>query len=209
MKTVGLSMALALGLGGCVSVIPQPPPPPTLYALQLADAQRPDRPLSATAAVVSVTEPDALQHLAGPDIVWQRFGTVAVMEQSAWADSAPRLLQSLLIDQLLADQSVQTVVRPGMAVRADLEVRWSIGAFQIEETEAGLNARFTATVHFVDTRTRMVIGTEQVDLVRPVPVRRRQTAAAELQSVARDGVQAIAGRIAEVAAQPRAASTSR
>jgi ABC-type uncharacterized transport system auxiliary subunit len=190
----------------CVAVLPEPPPPARIYRLTATDT--PTRAAVPVALVVAVAPPFATRMTAGTDIVWRRDGELAVMDRGAWDGAAVDLLQTLLVDTIDRSGAVRSAVRVGDGARADLEPRWDVERFEVEETGSSLTAHFAVNARVIDTRTRQVLEDYRTQTSAPIGDRSGRVAAAALEQAARAGAEALAVWV-NVQAQTMAASTSK
>jgi ABC-type uncharacterized transport system auxiliary subunit len=209
-----LLFAAALSaLGGCVRLLPDAPPPPRLYPLEAGQLPRADGPH--IAAVAAVAEPEGPQALMGDAIVWRRDGVIAFMSGGAWPGRTSDLLQAMVAETITRQGRLDAGVRRGAGVRADIEVRWDIIAFEVREEAGVLEARFAASVRIVSARTRALLAAEIVEIAEPLADRSGGAAANALARAARRGCARVAEMAADAALelqaqnQPSAASTSR
>lgn len=213
----------ALALSACVKLLPDPPAPPRLYPLEAGEVARVEG--EHVAAVAGVAEPEGPQALIGDSIVWRNDGTIAFMSNAAWPGRAADLLQAMLAETITRQGLLDAgVSNRGAGVRNDVEVRWDLSAFDIDESGGGLEARFIAHVRVVSTRDRKLLKAEIVEERERFADRSGREAVNALARAARRGCARIAlmtaeaarAAQAEVAAQaapavdqPRAASTKR
>jgi ABC-type uncharacterized transport system auxiliary subunit len=205
------ALAAASALAGC-SLIPKPPPAPRIFPLRAAVAPI-AAPTPAGAIVIAVPDPVVSTVLAGVDIVWARNGALGYMERGAWPSRTPTALQALLIETIDAQRVALSAVRSGEGARATAELRWQVTDFQVEESRAGLVARFRADVKLMDARTRIVVAAQTFEETEPFDARSAAVAASALAKAAqrasdRIGTWAV-GQAAVLPVQPSAASTSR
>lgn len=188
MRTITMLAAAAVA-AGC-SVLPDPPPAPRIYPLRAAvDAPRPPAPVSAR--VVAIGAPVLAAALAGTEIAWIKDGVIGYMERGVWPARTPDALQALLIETIDRQGLVAAVMRSGDGARVDAEVRWSVEDFQIVEDGAGLNARFSADINLMESRTRIIVASTRIELAEPVGERTAPQAAAALARVGQRAANAI------------------
>lgn len=209
--------ALATLLAAC-SIIPEPPPAPRIYPLRASvDLAAPSSAaVSPPALVIGVPEPAVSNVLLGEDVVWARNGVLGFMERAAWPSRTPIALQALVIETIDAQDRVLGAIRSGEGPRTDVELRWQVTDFQIDEQGGALKARFAANVKLMGGRSRVVFAARTVEVVEPVRARSGAAAAQALQSAAQKaaaeiGVWSAQEAIAQAnaTAQPSAASTNK
>ena len=198
---------LALASSACVSVLPEPPPPPRIYNLTVGPAPGGPQTLVASPAVIAVAMPGGPRALMGSEIAWRTDGVFRYVAGAEWAGRAPDLLQAVLADAVDGAGVVRAGVRSGAGVRADYEIAWDVTAFQVEEVDGVITARFAAVARLVDARTRALLAQTRVEEVRPVADRSQALATEALESATRDAVARIARELAPVAATSAAAAT--
>lgn len=206
MKTkVILSAIAALALGGCISILPDPPPAPYTYTMRAG----PVEPIAAAALpiVVSVGAPSMQRMAAGADIVWRTGPEVAVMEGVAWDNATPDLLQLLLAETLDRRGAFRAALRSGSGVRADLDVRWDVLAFEVVD-DGALAAVFSANVRLVDARSRVVIDSRRFERRAPIASRSGRLATAALERAAQEASLQIADWAAEKAPPPASSASA-
>jgi cholesterol transport system auxiliary component len=157
-------------------------------------------------AVIAVAMPGGPRALMGSDIAWRTNGVFRYVAGAEWAGRAPDMLQAALADAVDGAGVVRAGVRAGSGVRSDYEIAWDITAFQVEEEDGRINARFAAVARLVDARTRALLAQTRVDEVRPVADRSQALATEALESATRDAVARIARELAPVAATSMAAA---
>ena len=196
--------AMAAALAGCVSVLPEPPPPPRIYQLTAgpATAVGPQA-LTASSVVVAVALPGGPRALMGSEIAWSTDGVLRYVAGAEWAGRAPDLLQAALAEAVDGSGLVRAGVRSGAGVRADYEIAWDVTAFQVEEEDGAITARFAAVARLVDARTRLLVAQTRVDETWPVAARSQAEATQALESATRDAVSRIARELAAEAAEPQ------
>lgn len=192
--------ALAMTASACVSVLPDPPPPPRIYNLTAGPPLGGPQTLAPSPAVIAVAMPGGPRALMGSEIAWRTDGVFRYVAGAEWAGRAPDLLQAALADAVDGAGVVRAGVRSGSGVRADYEIAWDIAAFQVEEENGELTARFAAVARLVDARSRALLAQTRVDEVRPIPDRSQALATAALESATRDAVARIARDLAPIAA---------
>ena len=190
----------ALGLSGCVSLLPKPPPPSSIYSLRAGVVEKITG--EPKAVVLSVSEPSAPRSVAGADIVWRRGAEIAFMDKAAWDGAAPDLLQDLLLDVIDRRGGVRAVVRSGGGVRADVDVRWDVLTFEVVEDGSKLEADIVVAAKLVDLRTRTLTEGARFEAHAPISSRSGRIAAAAMERAARDVTLQIADWAAAKAVAP-------
>jgi len=210
-----VALVASLALGAC-SIIPEPPPAPRIYPLRAAAvAPAPVAAAAPALLVIGVPEPAVSKVLAGDDIVWARNGVLGFMERGAWPSRTPIALQALVVETIDAQDRVLGAIRSGEGPRSNVELRWQVTDFQIEEGGGALVARFAANVMLMDGRSREVFAARRIETQAPLRARSGAAAAQALQAAAQSAASEIGTWAADAAiahggdVQPSAASTSK
>ncbi len=173
-------MAMVVGLGACVSVLPEPETPSALYRFgptaEVAGLQL-DR-------NVLISQPEAPRVLAGVEIAARdEAGAVRIIKGVEWADRAPRLLQLTLLDMLNGD-GLGHALLPESGALADYHLSWRLAEFSLQGNTA------TASVEYIliDAKTRqaLVQTTASVDIDA-----RGSSASARAEAMAEAGRRAV------------------
>lgn len=150
------ALALAALAGGC-SVLPNTPNV-SLYTLQpepsTSAATSAATPVAAPGSRVdwrlTVSRPYASEPVNNPRIaVVPRTGELEVYPQAQWADTPPRLIGSLIIDDLIRSGRILGIDRSGAGLGADFELATTLRTFQVE-------IRDGAAVAVVRLRARLI-----------------------------------------------------
>lgn len=206
-----LVSGLGLIASACVSVFPEPQPPPRIYSLNAGPAdfgpqtqtvtQNQAQTLAVSPVVIGVALPGGPRALMGAEIAWRTDGVLRFVAGAEWASRAPDMLQAALAEAVDRAGTVRAGVRAGAGVRADYEIAWDVSAFQVEEEDGVVRARFAAVARLVDARTRVLLAQTRVEEVRPVAERSQALAAAALESATRDAVARIARELSPIAVE--------
>src|SRR5438105_2321256 len=182
----GLIAALLglLALADCGSLIGPSNPPPQIYRLN------PDVPLPAARPPVSwqlaVARPDTIQTLDTDRIALLRGAVMDYYADAQWNDSAPRLVQSLLVQAFDKSGSIQAATPGSAAIRTDLALSTELRNFEAQYDNAN-----AAPLVVVDIQAKLLDQRGQVI----ASLDSRQTARASQNSVA-SVVQAFDGAVA-------------
>ena len=198
-----LILAVALALGGCISLLPKAPPPPRTFMLSAGDVARGQG--APVDAVIAVAPPTGDRALLGTDMAWSTGDELAYVGHTQWSAHADDALQSMLVETLSRQGRFRAAGRTGETA-AQYEIRWEVLNFQVDN--ASMTARFRADVKLTQAPGRQVITQEIVEASAPVPGRSQTNAAAALTQVAREGAARIALFAADGAAQADAARTA-
>lgn len=198
---LALAPALSLTLGGCIHLLPPPPAPPQLYVLELADVQAlQGGPID---AVIAVSNPDGQRTELGTDVVWRSGDTLSYVAHTQWSGRAEDALQAMLAQTMARQGRFRAAVQSGGA-RADYEVRWNIGNFEVLENGPAITARFQADVSIVESASRRVLAARSFRTEAPVGSRSASIATQALARAAREASAEIGTFAAETAAAAEA-----
>ncbi len=148
--------ALMLGLGGCLSLLPEPMIPEALIALP---ADRAQAPADALEADVGVFPPDASRAYSGVDIAVADQQELVYLADVRWSDAAPRLLQGAVIDALSKAGGEGQVTSAQQGTRTDYDLRWRVVDLSVSKGVGPVKVVVDASV--VDSQTRRVVGQER------------------------------------------------
>jgi ABC-type uncharacterized transport system auxiliary subunit len=151
--SLALMLAPLLVLNACVSVLPEPQIPSALISLPSERAQAPADPLQAD---VAVYPPDATRAFSGADIAVRSDQELVYLGDVRWADAAPRLLQSAVVDALALAGGEGRAVPAQLAARVDYEVRWRIVDLSASRETGPVRAE--VEVSLLDSPTRRVVA---------------------------------------------------
>ena len=186
--------ALATFLGGCLSVLPEPQIPSALIALPADRAQAPADPLNAD---VSVYPPDSTRAFAGVDIAVRTDQEMVYLGDVRWVDSAPRLLQSAVVDSLAKAGGNGRAVTAQIGARVDYEVRWRIIDFSASRDTGPVRVEVAASL--LDALTRRMVAQETFSATAIPSDRAPRARAAALALAAQSVSDQVAGFVAKAA----------
>jgi len=127
--TIGLGLSLGLSLAGCVSVLPDPKPANKIYRLS---SDMMPVPKSSTAEAIRVDRPTANQVFSSNDIVvTTEAQTLSVIAQANWAETAPVIIQSAMIDALAESPEFIGLI-PTTGARTDTRLHLAIVNFEAQ-----------------------------------------------------------------------------
>jgi ABC-type uncharacterized transport system auxiliary subunit len=194
-----LILAAALGLGGCITLLPKQPPPPRTFMLSAGDVARADG--AAVDAVAAVARPTGEPALLGTDMVWSTGDEIAYVAHTQWSGHADDALRALLVETL-SRQGRFSGAAPSGEINAQYEIRWAVLSFQIDN--ASMTARFAADVRITKAPGRQIVAQQIISAEALVADRSQAVAAAALTQAARQGCARIAAFAADAAAQAEA-----
>jgi cholesterol transport system auxiliary component len=187
-------LALAAGLGGCLSVLPEPQIPSALIALPADRAQAPADPLQAD---VSVYPPDSTRAFAGVDIAVRTDQEMVYLGDVRWVDAAPRLLQNAVVDSLSKAGGSGRAVTAQIGARVDYEVRWRIIDFSASRDTGPV--RVEVAVSLLDALTRRMVAQDNFSATANPSDRAPRARAAALALAAQSVSDEVAGFVAKAA----------
>lgn len=172
----GGSLALALALAGCGSLLPaREGQPPALYQLTAAkDFEGGPR---ASNVQLTVNEPVAPRSLDIDRIaIKPSTYELKYLAHTRWSDRAPRMVQTLLIESFDNALAKGGVGRPGEGLHTDYMLTSELRNFEIDDAQAGRpNIAVRLSVKLLTSPGGRLVAAETFG--REVPSRGRSTAA--------------------------------
>lgn len=166
MKTLPRGLAvlfLALSLISCSGILPQGGPAPKLYTLTPAQDFPPDLPRLTQQLLVEV--PDASAALNTSSVALRR-DTISVdyFADVAWTDSAPEMVQNLLVNSFVRSGRATAVARETLALRGDFILRPELRHFEADyaNNEAIPTVRVEIGLMLVRMPDRTIVATHSV-----------------------------------------------
>jgi len=158
-----LSLTIAGGLTGCVSLLPEPSPAPTVYRLTVPQSLASNE--TTSSPVVNIEYPTSSRALGGTNIVLSPDGRRLTSAAGAsWAEAVPSMLRNSLIDTLARDGNIIGVIPKGstrVPYRLNTDIRRFEAVFDKGE-EAAPNVTVQINVALTDTQTRQLMGVETI-----------------------------------------------
>jgi ABC-type uncharacterized transport system auxiliary subunit len=202
MRLPAISLGLALALGGCVSVLPEPETPSALIALPPERAQTPADPLRAD---IAVYPPDASRAYAGVNIAVRDSQEMVYLGDVRWADAPARLLQGAVVDAL-ADASGEGRAAPAeLGARVDYDVRWRI--VELSASRETGPVKVEVEVSLLDSQTRRMVAQDMFEAAGSPASRTPRDRAAALALAAQSVANQVAAFVAKEA-EPKVAAPS-
>jgi cholesterol transport system auxiliary component len=170
---LGGAVAALLALSACNSLIGPSNPSQQIYRLappMSSQASGPPVPWQ-----IAVARPDTTQTLDTNRIALLRGSVMDYYADAQWNDSAPRLVQSLLVEAFDRSGRVQAATRDSAGLRADVTL-----ASELRDFEAQYDNADAAPLVVVDVETKLLDQRGQVIASHDA----RQTARASQNSVA-------------------------
>jgi cholesterol transport system auxiliary component len=188
-----LASGAALGVASCSGLI-GPPPAPQLYVLH------PDFPPTADAPAVpwqlTVAVPVTPESLDTGRIALMRAPNVMdYYASSAWTDSVPQLVQSLLVEAFQRSGKIAAVGRDGQGIRSDCILQTEIRDFEAYYAVADAPPKVRVNI------AAALVGAPRREVLSTLQVRQEvQAAANNLPSITAAFTQATGAAIEEIVA---------
>jgi ABC-type uncharacterized transport system auxiliary subunit len=164
----------ALGLGACVSVLPEPVTPDALYRISAATNG------PSLNADIAIREPEAPRVMAGSALVSEdASGALRLIPGVEWAGPATRQFQLALVDSFSGDGAGAAVL-PETGVAAQFELASRFAAFGLQDGKAVCQV----TVDIINTRSRKLVASDNVFVSASAPSGRSSDRALSMKSVA-------------------------
>lgn len=152
----------ALGLSGCVNLLPETVPS-AIYRLSAPEAVA--RETGAELTLVQVDPPHAPRALSGTDIAILMDGRhIAFMSGAQWIAPAPRVMQTLMIDAMNAQHGEVMPARPEDGARVDYELRTELREFEaayLDGMQSAPTIRVRISARLIDERARNIAATQE------------------------------------------------
>jgi cholesterol transport system auxiliary component len=129
-----LALLVAVVLAGCGSILGPSVPPAPIYRLSPDMTTQPGQ---SVAWQLAVGRPDTTQTLDTDRIALLRGSVMDYYGDAQWNDSAPRLVQSLLVQAFDKSGRVQAATRDSASLRADLTLATELRDFEALYDTAG------------------------------------------------------------------------
>ncbi|HGI9957949.1 ABC-type transport auxiliary lipoprotein family protein [Pseudomonas aeruginosa] len=161
---VFMGLALMLGASAC-SVLPKPAALvtyklPSYRPIQIESSSH----HVAVLRTLRIYLPEGGRFLGSERIVIARpDGRLSAWQGVRWADPAPVLLRERLAEAFLREGQLATVVADNSTVAADLELRSTLNAFQLEHRDTGLFATVQLDAQLVDPVSRRIIASRRFE----------------------------------------------
>jgi cholesterol transport system auxiliary component len=166
-----LALFVAVVLAGCGSILGPSVPPAQIYRLSPDMTTQPGQ---SVAWQLAVGRPDTTQTLDTDRIALLRGSVMDYYGDAQWNDSAPRLVQSLLVQAFDKSGRVQAATRDSASLRADLTL-----ATELRDFEALYDAADAPPLVVIDIQAKLLDQRGQV----VASLDSRQTARATQNSI--------------------------
>lgn len=164
-----VTMTLVLGLSAC-SVLPKAAPMVTykLPDYHIAQAESTPRAVPGPGAL-RVYAPESSRVLDSERLfIAQPDGRLSAWQGVRWADPAPVLLRDRIVEAFMRDGRSTSVITDSTPMSADMELRSTLRAFQLEYrgTEAIAAVRVRLDVQLVDPAKRTAIASRRFEAIQ-------------------------------------------
>jgi len=199
-----VTMTLVLGLSAC-SVLPKAAPMVTykLPDYHIAQAESTPRAVPGPGAL-RVYAPESSRVLDSERLfIAQPDGRLSAWQGVRWADPAAVLLRDRIVEAFMRDGRSTSVITDSTPMSADMELRSTLRAFQLEYrgTEAIAAVRVRLDVQLVDPAKRTAIASRRFEAIQATGSKRE----ADVVSAFGVATDVLAGQIVEWAVQVGAA----
>lgn len=165
------------GLAGCSVALPGSGDPPRIYVLTPKSTFPEDIPSVDWQLLVEA--PLAAAGISSSRIALRRsLIELQYFARAAWTDSAPKMIQTLLIESFENSGKIVSVGRQAIGLRSDFILKTDLREFQAEYTdEDGLplpegappNIRIRVNSKLVRMPHRTIVGSKTIEFVVPAP----------------------------------------
>jgi ABC-type uncharacterized transport system auxiliary subunit len=146
-------LATTVMVSGCLSVLPEPFIPAALISLPADRAKAPAEPLKAD---VAVYVPETSRAFAGADIAVSDNQELVYLDQVRWADNAPGLMQTAVVNALTKSGGAGRAVPAQLGADVDFDVRWRIVDLSAGKETSPVRAQ--VQVSLMDSGTRRMVA---------------------------------------------------
>lgn len=193
-----VTMTLVLGLSAC-SVLPKAAPMVTykLPDYHIAQAESTPRAVPGPGAL-RVYAPESSRVLDSERLfIAQPDGRLSAWQGVRWADPAPVLLRDRIVEAFMRDGRSTSVITDSTPMSADMELRSTLRAFQLEYRGTEAIAAVRLDVQLVDPAKRTAIASRRFEAIQATGSKRE----ADVVSAFGVATDILAGQIVEWAVQ--------
>lgn len=173
----GIGAAAALLLGGCSVALPGSGQPPRIYVLTPKSTFDPGLP--SVDWQLLIEPPQAAAGISSARIALRRsLIELEYFARAAWTDSAPRMIQTLMIESFENSEKIVSVGRQAIGLRSDFILKTDLREFQAEFMDenghplpqgAAPNIRIRMNAKLVKMPQRTIAGSRTIEYVIPAP----------------------------------------
>ena len=196
-----VTMTLVLGLSAC-SVLPKAAPMVTYKLPDYHIAQAESTPRAVPGPALRVYAPESSRVLDSERLfIAQPDGRLSAWQGVRWADPAPVLLRDRIVEAFMRDGRSTSVITDSTPMSADMELRSTLRAFQLEYRGTEAIAAVRLDVQLVDPAKRTAIASRRFEAIQATGSKRE----ADVVSAFGVATDILAGQIVEWAVQVGAA----
>jgi cholesterol transport system auxiliary component len=170
MKTTMACLALVLACG-CEALKPAVAPHPKTYSLADARTAAPVVQRAATTALtLIVNPPHAAAGFDSERIIYVRQASqLEYFAHNEWVDTPARMLAPLIVEAIEQSGAFRAVVQMPNTAAGDMRLDTEILRLQHEFLSTPSRVRFTLRAYLVDTATRRVLASRELEAVATAP----------------------------------------
>ena len=196
-----VTMTLVLGLSAC-SVLPKAAPMVTYKLPDYHIAQAESTPRAVPGPGRCASTPESSRVLDSERLfIAQPDGRLSAWQGVRWADPAPVLLRDRIVEAFMRDGRSTSVITDSTPMSADMELRSTLRAFQLEYRGTEAIAAVRLDVQLVDPAKRTAIASRRFEAIQATGSKRE----ADVVSAFGVATDILAGQIVEWAVQVGAA----
>jgi cholesterol transport system auxiliary component len=161
-RRLAMLLLLAAPLASCSVVPGASVPPPQLYVLSPKSTFPPDMPRTDWQIAIEVPVADAALNTARITVRHDPL-SLEYFERANWIDTAPRMLQTLMVESFENSKKAPAVGRASVGLRADYTLVSELRAFQAEYDDGAIaTVRIRMDVKLIKMPQRSIVGTVSV-----------------------------------------------
>jgi len=158
----------AAALLGCADILPGQTPPPTLYRLTPKSTFPEGMPTVSWQLVLSPPDADAALDTTRIALM-QEPTRIQYYAASGWTDTAPSMVQTLLLESFENSDKIIAVGRRTVGLRADYELRTELREFQAEYYSGKIEIRVTINAKLIRAAERAIVGSISFEATAVAP----------------------------------------
>lgn len=158
----------AAALAGCADILPGQTPPPQLYRLTPKSTFPEGLPTVSWQLVLSPPDADAALDTTRIALM-QEPTRIQYYAASGWTDTAPSMVQTLLLESFENSDKIIAVGRRTVGLRADFELRTELREFQAEYFGGKIEIRVTVNAKLIRAAERAIVGSQSFEATAIAP----------------------------------------
>ncbi|MDW3206683.1 MAG: ABC-type transport auxiliary lipoprotein family protein [Alphaproteobacteria bacterium] len=176
-RQLGIGMGAALLLGGCSVALPGSGAPPRIYVLTPKSTFGEEIPNVDWQLLIE--PPQAAAGISSARIALRRsLIELEYFARAAWTDSAPAMIQTLMIESFENSNKIVSVGRQAIGLRSDFILKTDLREFQAEFMDENgnplpsgspPNIRIRMNAKLVKMPQRTIAGSRTIEYVLPAP----------------------------------------